>query len=78
MGDKVAFKKLLYFDCDEETLANRVKGRAAEEGRKDDNAETLLKRFQTFNTSTKKIIEYFTNLNQVIHIAAKNTVDEVF
>jgi adenylate kinase family enzyme len=55
-----------------------VKGRAAEEGRKDDNAETLLKRFQTFNTSTKKIIEYFTNLNQVIHIAAKNTVDEVF
>lgn len=28
LGDKVCFKKLLYFECDEETLKNRIKIRA--------------------------------------------------
>lgn len=56
LGEKVNFKKLLYFECDEETLKNRIKIRAKDSGRSDDNDESLLKRLKTYNESTKPII----------------------
>lgn len=59
MQDKIDFKRLLYFECDEEILKERIKTRALESGRVDDNAETMIKRLITYNKATKKIIEYF-------------------
>ncbi|CAD8056243.1 unnamed protein product [Paramecium sonneborni] len=78
MGDKVEFKKLFYFECDEQTLKNRIKIRAQESGRSDDNDETMIKRLKTYNESTRPIIQYFDSLSQCIHIKANKTVDEVF
>lgn len=62
LGDKVDLKKLLYFECDENTLKERIKIRSKDSGRSDDNDETLIKRLKTYNESTKPIIDHFDSL----------------
>ncbi|KAM6525729.1 hypothetical protein FALCPG4_011263 [Fusarium falciforme] len=46
---------LLYLDCPEETLTQRLLPR----GRFDDHTETIQERLRTFNMSTSEVIEYF-------------------
>ena len=48
IGDKANFRKVLFFECDEDTLVKRILNRAQEAGkdkRNDDNVETCRKRF---------------------------------
>ena len=77
MEDKIDFMRLLYFDCDEEILKERIKARAIESGRTDDNAETMIKRLITYNQATKPIIDYFDQLGKVVKIVADKSIDQV-
>lgn len=46
---------------DEETLMARLLNRAIEQGRADDNEETIKKRFEVYNKQTSPLAEWFQN-----------------
>jgi UMP-CMP kinase len=76
MGDVADVKGVLYFEVSDEEMKKRLLGR--NEGRADDNEETIAKRLATFNNDTKPIIEFYEKQGNLIKIDASRTVDEIF
>lgn len=54
---------VLFFDCPEDVMEKRLLGR--NEGRTDDNIETIRKRFKTFKESSMPVIGYYEKLGKV-------------
>lgn len=67
---------ILFFDCPEEEMERRLLGR--NQGRVDDNIETIRKRFKVFVDSSVPVVEYYEKCDKVHKIDATRTVDEVF
>lgn len=67
---------ILFFDCPEEVMEKRLLGR--NEGRIDDNIETIRKRFHTFVDSSMPVVNYYETKRKVQKINATKTPDEVF
>ncbi|XP_022897884.1 UMP-CMP kinase 3-like isoform X2 [Olea europaea var. sylvestris] len=64
---------VLFFDCSEEEMERRLLSR--NQGREDDNIETIKKRFKVFMESSLPVIEYY---NSKEKIDAGKPVEEVF
>ena len=60
--------QILFFECSEEVMEERLLKRGETSGRSDDNSETIKKRFQTFIGKTLPVIEYYGNLNKVTKV----------
>ena len=67
---------VLYFDCSEEEMERRLLGR--NEGREDDNVETIRKRFKVFQESSLPVIEYYNSKGKVRKIDARRPIEEVY
>ncbi|CAI9102119.1 OLC1v1000338C10 [Oldenlandia corymbosa var. corymbosa] len=67
---------ILFFDCPEEEMERRLLGR--NQGREDDNIETIRKRFKVFLESSLPVIEYYNSKGKVRKIDAAKPVEEVF
>jgi UMP-CMP kinase len=67
---------VLFFDCPEEEMERRLLGR--NQGRVDDNIETIRKRFNVFLESSLPVIEYYNSKGKVRKIDAAKSVVEVF
>lgn len=67
---------VLFFDCPEDVMEKRLLGR--NEGRTDDNIETIKKRFKTFIESSMPVIDYYKNLNKVRSVVADQAPEEVY
>ncbi|KAF0902565.1 hypothetical protein E2562_018061 [Oryza meyeriana var. granulata] len=67
---------VLFFDCSEEEMERRLLGR--NQGRSDDNIETIRKRFKVFVESSFPVIEYYDSKGIVKKIDATKPVPEVF
>jgi UMP-CMP kinase len=67
---------VLHLECPEKVMETRLLGR--NEGRVDDNLESIKKRFTTFVNETKPILETFEKAGKVRTIKADRTVDEVY
>eukprot|EP00850_Spirogloea_muscicola_P007360 SM000037S13495 [mRNA] locus=s37:235145:238385:+ [translate_table: standard] len=67
---------ILFFDCPEEVMEKRLLNR--NEGRIDDNAETIRKRFHVFVEQSMPVIQYYDTRSRVRKIDATRTVDEVY
>lgn len=79
MTEKVNLQFVLFFDCSEETCADRCLARGkAGSGRSDDNLESLKKRFQTFSNDSLPIIEHYQKQNMVRKMDASIPPDDVF
>lgn len=79
VASKVHFMFVLFFDCSMEVCERRCLARgAAGSGRSDDNAESLRKRFRTYENDTMHIIQYYEKLNKVHRINADQTEEKVF
>ncbi|XP_060523350.1 UMP-CMP kinase [Cylas formicarius] len=78
MANKVNLKFVLFFECPEEVCLQRCLKRGATSGRVDDNVESLKKRFNTYISETKPIIEHYANLNLVKTVDGSKSKDEVF
>lgn len=65
----------LYFDVSNEEMKKRILGR--NEGRADDNEETITKRLATFERETKPILAEFENRKILIRIDGMKSVDEI-
>ncbi|KZV31592.1 UMP-CMP kinase 3, partial [Dorcoceras hygrometricum] len=67
---------VLFFDCSEEEMEKRLLNR--NQGRADDNIETIRKRFKVFLESSLPVIEYYNAKGKVRKIDATKPVEEVF
>ena len=75
MKDYVDVKGALYIEVSNEEMTKRLLGR--NEGRADDNEETIKKRLDTFEKETKPIVDYFEKQGNLIKIDGMKTVDEI-
>ena len=67
---------IVSLDLDEEELRRRIAGRRGEDGRSDDNEETMLKRFQVYQQQTAPLLDYYGD--RVMRVDGKGDIDEVF
>ncbi|CAL5398204.1 unnamed protein product [Camellia sinensis] len=67
---------VLFLDCSEEVMERRLLGR--NQGRADDNIDTIRKRFKVYMESTLPVIEYYNSKGKVRKIDAEKPVEEVF
>ncbi|XP_028408341.1 adenylate kinase isoenzyme 5-like [Dendronephthya gigantea] len=70
--------RVVFFECSEEVMEERLLKRGETSGRTDDNSETIKKRFQTYIEKTLPVIEHYETLDKVKKIDATRDVDEVF
>jgi UMP-CMP kinase len=67
---------ILFFDCPEDVMEKRLMGR--NEGRTDDNIETIRKRFRVFMESSMPVIQFYEQKGKVRRINADRGPDEVY
>ncbi|XP_008460054.1 UMP-CMP kinase 3-like isoform X1 [Cucumis melo] len=67
---------VLFFDCPEEEMERRILNR--NQGRDDDNIETIRKRFKVFLQSSLPVVQYYESIGKVHKIDAARPVEEVF
>ncbi|KDP28915.1 hypothetical protein JCGZ_14686 [Jatropha curcas] len=73
---KIEPEFVLFFDCSEEEMERRLLSR--NQGREDDNIETIRKRFRVFLESSIPVVEYYESKGRVRKIDAGKSVEEVF
>ncbi|KAM0918290.1 hypothetical protein ACQ4PT_008876 [Festuca glaucescens] len=73
---KISPDFVLFFDCSEEEMGRRLLGR--NQGRSDDNIETIRKRFGVFVASSLPVIQYYDSKGMVKKINAAKPIAEVF
>lgn len=69
---------MLAFDCPFDVLEQRLEERSKTSDRVDDNAETMRKRFDTFQQQSKPVIEHYTAEGRCHNISAVEGPDEIF
>ena len=69
---------LLYLDCPEEVMMQRLLVRGQTSGRVDDNIETIKKRFKTNRDDISPILEYFRGVGKLRSVDSSTQVNEVF
>ncbi|KAF2311728.1 hypothetical protein GH714_026424 [Hevea brasiliensis] len=82
--NRIAFERIigaepnvvLFFDCPEEEMVKRVLNR--NEGRVDDNIDTIKKRLKVFSSLNLPVIGYYSKRGKLRTINAVGTVDEIF
>ena len=69
---------LLFLDCPQEIMLDRLLERGKTSGRSDDNADSIRKRFQTYEDSTRPIINHFRSIGKIRTVDSNRPVDNVF
>mmetsp|Transcript_22871 Transcript_22871/g.25399 ORF Transcript_22871/g.25399 Transcript_22871/m.25399 type:complete len:117 (+) Transcript_22871:2-352(+) len=78
IGKTANVRFILFIDVSKEVMKERLLARGAESGRADDNEETILKRFDTFEKESVPIIKHFEKKKLVRKIDSSLPVDEVY
>ncbi len=60
-----------------ETIKKRIMDRKSQEKRADDNEDTAIKRFKTYEISTEPLIEYYKKMNLLKEIDGERTIDQI-
>lgn len=82
--NRIAFERIvgvgpdlvIFFDCPEEEMVKRLLSR--NQGRIDDNIETIKKRLEIFNKLNLPVINYYSSKGKVHKIKAVGTTEEIF
>ena len=74
----VPSKFTLFFDCDEETMLERLLNRGKTSGRSDDNEESIKKRFRTFVDVSMPVVDHFEKEGKVVKVDATKSQEEVY
>ncbi|KAM3263816.1 UMP-CMP kinase 3 [Capsicum chacoense] len=67
---------VLYLDCPQDEMERRLLSR--NEGREDDNIDTIRKRFKVFMESTLPAVEYYESKGKIRKVDAGKSIDDVF
>lgn len=65
-------------DVPNELIVERIAGRAAAEGRKDDTPETVRERLRVYSEQTEPVAGYFAQKGKLVVIDGVGALDEVF
>jgi adenylate kinase len=68
---------VVQLDVDEELLFQRLAGRAAAEGRKDDNPETVRQRLAVYGAQTAPVIDFYAARGALQRVDGVGAVEEV-
>ncbi|OAQ97559.1 hypothetical protein LLEC1_07432 [Akanthomyces lecanii] len=71
-------KLVLFFDCPEKVMEERLLERGKTSGRADDNAESIRKRFRTFIETSMPVVDYYERQGKVVKVEAVTSPDNVF
>ncbi|QLQ80649.1 hypothetical protein HG537_0D06500 [Torulaspora globosa] len=74
----VPSKFVLFFDCPEKVMLERLLERGKTSGRDDDNIGSIKKRFRTFVETSMPVVEYFDKQAKVVRVSCDHPVDEVY
>jgi UMP-CMP kinase len=69
---------LLFLDCPQNIMMERLLERGKTSGRDDDNEASIKKRFFTYEESTRPIIEYFRSIGKTREVDSNKHVNEVY
>jgi len=71
---------LLHLECSEQVMTKRILDRAEKSDvkRKDDNIDTLRKRFKVYNDSTMAVVNTYRSESKCVDVDALDTVDNVY
>lgn len=78
MSDIADVQFLLFLDCPNEIMVDRLLERGKTSGRNDDNIESIKKRLVTYDQSTRPIIEHFRGLGKVREVYSNRPIDDVY
>jgi len=73
----LTFHAVVYLDVPEPELVERLLGRAAIEGRSDDDEPTIRNRLEVFRRETMPLIEYYRSRDVLVAVDATGSVDDV-
>ncbi len=76
LGQK--FDAAVQLDVPTDLLVERIAGRAAAEGRADDNPESVRKRLQVYTNQTAPVIEYYRQHGELTAVNGVGSLDDVF
>jgi adenylate kinase len=68
---------VVYLDVPEPELVERLLGRAALEGRPDDDEPTIRNRLRVYRSQTAPLVDYYEERDILVQVDATGTVDEV-
>ncbi|GFP52513.1 hypothetical protein ACSS6W_003417 [Trichoderma asperelloides] len=71
-------KLVLFFDCPEKVMEERLLERGKTSGRTDDNAESIRKRFRTFIETSMPVVNFYESQGKVIKVDATPSPADVF
>ena len=74
-GGKV--DRVLLLEVDEPELVERLLGRAAKEGRADDNPESIQQRLKVYHAQTAPLIDFYRRRGIVVSVPGMGTVEEI-
>src|SRR5437016_2764595 len=77
-SDVCPSKFILFFDCPEDVMLQRLLNRGRTSGRSDDNIESIKKRFRTFEETSMPVVDYFEKEGKVVKIDATKSPEEVY
>lgn len=69
---------VFFFDCSEKVMEQRLLKRGETSGRADDNADTIRKRFRTFQEQSLPVLSYFEKSGRLFRVSSESPVDEVY
>lgn len=71
-------KCVIFLDCPEDVMRERLLNRGKTSGRADDNEESIVKRFRTFVETSMPVVDHFEREGRVIKVSAVGPVEEVY
>ncbi|CAG8538233.1 3676_t:CDS:2 [Ambispora gerdemannii] len=76
--DVVEAHSVLFFDCPEKVMLERLLERGKTSGRADDNLDSIRKRFITFKQQSYPVVEYYQKQSKVHSISCEDSPDTVY
>lgn len=71
-------KCVLFFECPEEVMLERLLKRSTSSGRTDDNIESIKKRFKTFQVTSMPVVKWYDHHGMIRRIDCRGSPDQVF
>jgi len=78
MDGKVDLKFVLFFDCPEQVMEQRLLKRGEHSGRTDDNIESIKKRFRTFLESSIPVVDSYAAMGLAVKVDGTLSPDTVW
>eukprot|EP00004_Rigifila_ramosa_P025244 TRINITY_DN751_c0_g1_i1.p1 TRINITY_DN751_c0_g1~~TRINITY_DN751_c0_g1_i1.p1 ORF type:complete len:394 (-),score=98.96 TRINITY_DN751_c0_g1_i1:51-1211(-) len=78
MSDSADIDFVLFLDCPEDVMEQRLLARGKDSGRADDNLEVIKKRFTTYVQETTPIIREFEKQGKLVKVSSRPPREEVY